>query len=68
MDAEITPEPSPEERRAILESLERLFAAPALPAVYRSGWREEGIRENTKVDDGYEAAARPRSSPGARRA
>ncbi len=68
MDAEITPEPSPEERRALLASLESLLAPPAPAPAYRSGWRKEGIRENTEADDRYEAAARPRSSPGATRA
>jgi hypothetical protein len=68
MEVEITPEPSPDERRALLASVESLSAAPGPPAVYRSGWRERGIVENTQADDGYETVARPRSSPGATRA
>ena len=68
MNIEITPEPSPEERQALLASLERLLAAPEPPAAYRSGWRERGILENVLSDDGYETVARPRSSPGAKRA
>jgi hypothetical protein len=68
MDVEITPEPSPEERRALLASLEGLRAAPRQPAAYRSRWREEGIVENTQAAVGYDAAARPRNNPGATRA
>ena len=68
MDVEIRPQPSPEERSALLAALERLLAEPELPAAYRSRWRELGIRENAGSEIGYEAAARPRSSPGATRA
>lgn len=68
MDVEITPEPSPEERRALLASLERLLAGPGEPPAYRSRWREEGVLENTQDAVGYDAAARPRSNPGATRA
>ena len=50
MDVEIQPEPSPEERRALLEALERLIADPEPPAAYRSGWRKEGIRENVDAE------------------
>jgi hypothetical protein len=46
MDAEIRPEPGPEEREAILAALEELLAEEGLPAAYRSAWRAEGIREN----------------------
>ena len=47
---EIRPEPSPEERRALLTSLERLLADPEPPPAYRSGWRKEGIRENVDAE------------------
>jgi hypothetical protein len=50
VDVEIQPEPSPEERRALLEALERLIADPEPPAAYRSGWRKEGIRENVDAE------------------
>jgi hypothetical protein len=43
---EIKPEPSPEERAAILAALERLLAADTGPTAYRSAWRGAGIREN----------------------
>jgi hypothetical protein len=46
MDVEIRPEPSPEERRALLASLERLLADPQPPAAYRSRWRKQGLLEN----------------------
>lgn len=69
MDPEIRPEPSPQERMAILVALERLFADGGPPA-YRSGWREAGIRENLDEREAadYRATARPCSSPGATRA
>jgi hypothetical protein len=46
VDVEIRPEPSPEERRALLASLERLLADPEPPAAYRSGWRKQALLEN----------------------
>ena len=46
MDVEIRPEPSPEERRALLASLERLLADPEPPAAYRSRWRKQALLEN----------------------
>jgi hypothetical protein len=46
MELEIRPEPTPEERAAILVALERLFSDGAAPPAYRSAWREAGIREN----------------------
>lgn len=49
MDPEIRPEPTQEERAAILAALERLLAGDA-PA-YRSAWREAGIRENLDESD-----------------
>jgi hypothetical protein len=71
MEARIRPEPTPEERAAILAALERLLSEDSRPPAYRSAWREAGIREN--LDDpaeesDYGAAVRPRSSPGATRA
>ncbi len=51
MEPEIKPEPSPEERAAILAALERSLADGG-PPTYRSGWRDVGIREN--VDDWVE--------------
>jgi hypothetical protein len=50
MDVEIRPEPSPEERRALLASLERLLAEPEPPPAYCSVWRKEGIRENVDAE------------------
>ena len=48
MEPEIRPQPSPEERAAILAALERLLHGSG-PPTYRSGWRQAGIREN--LDD-----------------
>ena len=45
-DIEITPEPSPEERAAIVAALEQLAAAEARGA---GAWWEAGLRES--VDD-----------------
>ena len=47
MELEIRPEPGPEEREAILASLERLLR-PEPPAAYRSAWRTQAIRENVE--------------------
>jgi hypothetical protein len=49
MEPEISPEPSPEERAAILAALECLLENDPLPPAYRSAWREAGVREN--LDD-----------------
>jgi hypothetical protein len=49
VEPEIRPEPSPEERSAILTALERLVADDPRPAAYRSSWRDAGVREN--LDD-----------------
>ena len=68
MEAEIRPEPSPEERRALELALERLLAGPALPAAYTSGWREAGIAENIEFRKTAYATTRPRNRPGATRA
>ena len=67
MEFRILPEPSPEEREAILAGLEDLHTEEARPAVYRSVWRAEGIRENlenaAEEDEIQGATARPRRSP-----
>jgi len=46
VEFEISPEPSPEERKALLEAIAALLERDPLPAAYRSAWREYGIREN----------------------
>jgi DNA-directed RNA polymerase specialized sigma24 family protein len=66
---ETTPEPTPEEREAIEQALER--AADGLPPQYRSAWLAAGMRENAApledaLDPAY--AGRPRSTRGATRA
>jgi hypothetical protein len=43
MDVEITPEPTPEERAAILQALARLAATDGRPST--SEWWREGLRE-----------------------
>ena len=63
MDVRITPEP--EERDVVLAAVEQLLSRDPLPAAYRSGWREVGIRENVGDQDD---AGLPRSKPGATRA
>ena len=71
MEPRIRPEPTPEERAAILAALERLLSDDSRPPSYRSAWRDAGIRENLddSAEDGdYGATARPRSRPGATRA
>jgi hypothetical protein len=63
VDVEITPEPTEEERRAILETLEiegRGFAAP-------SPWRRAGLGLGPEDDDD-QAVAPPRQRRGATRA
>jgi hypothetical protein len=52
VELEITPEPTPREREALLRGLERLLAgrAASLPPAYVSPWREAGIRESTGLD------------------
>jgi hypothetical protein len=42
VEAEINPEPTPDERKALDEALARLLAEPAQP---RSSWWREGVRE-----------------------
>ena len=48
MPIEITPEPSPDEREALIKGLERLLAhqdGERFPSMYRSAWREAGLME-----------------------
>jgi hypothetical protein len=60
----ITPEPTPAERRAILEALEQeQRATPALP----SPWRLAGLGPGPEAEDD-QAVAPPRQSRGATRA
>jgi hypothetical protein len=63
MDVEITPEPSEQERRAILEALqeEARSAAPASP------WRRAGLGPGPEDEDD-QAVAPPRQRRGATRA
>jgi hypothetical protein len=46
VEYEITPEPTPAEREALIQALERLLAGDPALQLYRSLWRESGIREN----------------------
>jgi hypothetical protein len=55
MEPQIRPEPTPEERAAILAALERLLSADSRPPAYRSAWRDAGVREN--LDDSAEDSA-----------
>jgi hypothetical protein len=49
VEAEIRPDPTPEERAAILAALERLVSDG--PPAYRSTWRKLGVRENVDGDE-----------------
>src|SRR5207247_4638209 len=42
MEPEIRPEPTPEERAAILAALEQLFSDGGTPPAYESAWRDAG--------------------------
>ena len=46
VEPEITPEPSPAERAAILAALEEQKADEAAPTACRSLWRQGGILES----------------------
>ncbi len=46
MEVEITPEPTPEEREALIAALERLLEAQAEPEAYRSAWWRAGLEED----------------------
>jgi hypothetical protein len=49
--SEITPEPSLEERAAILAALQEQNADEGAPPAYLSAWRREGILESVE-DEG----------------
>jgi hypothetical protein len=70
VEIEITPEPSPEERAALLNALAERGEGSA--GGYRSVWRLAGLLENVDSDDFTPRAApavgSPRSSRGANRA
>jgi hypothetical protein len=72
VDAEIRPEPTAEERDAILRALEEQVARDHRPPAYRSAWRDQGIRENADDADPEDPfsgwTGRPRKRPGATRA
>jgi hypothetical protein len=51
VEVRIRPEPSTEERAAILAAVERLLAGDSLPPAYRSAWRAAGARENLDQDE-----------------
>jgi hypothetical protein len=63
VDVEITPEPTPAERRAILEALEQERWA----SVPLSLWRLDGLGPGPEAEDD-QAVAPPRQSRGATRA
>jgi len=46
MELEIDPQPTDEERRALLAAAAEVLAASAEPTAPRSAWRDAGIREN----------------------
>lgn len=49
MEYEITPEPSEEERQALIAALDQLLAPQVHPASASAWWRA-GIRENTESE------------------
>ena len=55
MDLDITPEPTPEEREALLAAFEELLAEDDKRSwsPYRSPWRIAGIEANTRAFDAY---------------
>jgi hypothetical protein len=55
MDLNITPEPSDEEREALLAAFEELLREEELRSgsPYRSPWRIAGIAANTRPFDAY---------------
>jgi hypothetical protein len=63
MDVEITPEPTEEERRAILEALEQERLRVAVP----SPWHRVGLGAGPE-DEADQAVAPPRQRRGATRA
>jgi hypothetical protein len=62
VDAEIRPQPTTEERQALLAALGTHADDP--PPVYASAWRSGSL----EPADDYDATARPRSRRGATRA
>jgi hypothetical protein len=54
-DLGISPEPSDEERAALLAAFEQLLAEDDLRSgsPYRSAWRQAGIEANTRPFDSY---------------
>jgi hypothetical protein len=64
VDVEITPEPTPEERRAILEALEEEGRATAAP----SPWRSAALGPGPVDEEEDQAGALPRQRRGATRA
>ncbi len=55
MDLDITPEPTDEERAALVAAFEQLLAEDDLRSgsPYRSLWRIAGIEANTRAFDAY---------------
>ena len=55
MDLHITPEPTDEERAALVAAFEQLLAEDDLRSgsPYRSPWRIAGIEANTRAFDAY---------------
>ena len=55
MDLDITPEPTDEEREALLRAFEELLREEELRSgsPYRSAWRRKGIETNTTPFDSY---------------
>jgi len=51
VEPEITPEPSPAERAAILAALKDQNADDGAPPACRSLWRRDGIRESVEDED-----------------
>ena len=55
MNLNITPEPTDEEREALLKAFEELLREEELRSgsPYRSAWRQAGIALNTRPFDAY---------------
>jgi hypothetical protein len=65
MELQIRPEPTPEERVAILVAVEGFLSADVRPSAYGSAWRDTAVRENLddSAEEGdYGATARPRDT------
>jgi hypothetical protein len=58
---EITPEPSPAEREALLAALAR--GSRAAPGSYGSGWRLAGLLESVESDLATPVRATPEGAP-----